>query len=123
MPTDMLRSLLKTKINGATVTQTQLHYEGSITIDEEIMEKADILPCEEVWVLNVNNGTRFITYCIKGKRNGGAICLNGPSARLAQVGDKILIVCFASFSQEEAKNHKPKLVHLDENNRITKITN
>ncbi len=119
MSTDMLRSLLKTKINGATVTQTQLHYEGSITIDEEIMEQANLLPFEEVWVLNVNNGTRFVTYCIKGKRNSGAICLNGPCSRLAQVGDKIMIVCFSSFSQEEAKNHKPQLVYLDEKNKIT----
>jgi aspartate 1-decarboxylase len=118
----MLRSLLKTKINGATVTETQLHYEGSITIDEEVMEKADILPNEELWVLNVNNGKRFVTYCIKGERNSGEICLNGPCSRLAQAGDKIMIVCFASFSEEEAKNHKSRLVYLDENNKIVKIT-
>ena len=118
----MLRSLLKTKINGATVTETQLHYEGSITIDEQIMEQADILQGEEVWVLNVNNGARFVTYCIKGKRNSGTICINGAGARLAQVGDKVLVLSFSSFSEEEAKKHKPRLVHLDENNRITKIT-
>jgi aspartate 1-decarboxylase len=118
----MLRSLLKTKINGAKVTETELHYEGSITIDEQIMEQAGILPGEELWVLNVNNGARFITYCIKGKRNSGTICINGPAARLAQVGDKVLILCFSSFSEEEAKKHKPCLIHLDENNKITKIT-
>ncbi len=119
----MLRSLLKMKINGATVTETQLHYEGSITIDEQIMEQADILEGEELWVLNVNNGARFVTYCIKGKRNSGTICINGPGARLAQVGDKVLILSFSSFSEEEVKRHKPRLVHLDENNKITKITN
>ncbi len=118
----MLRSLLKTKINGATVTETQLHYEGSITIDEQIMEQADILQGEEVWVLNVNNGARFVTYCIKGKRNSGTICINGAGARLAQVGDKVLVLSFSSFSEEEAKKHKSRLVHLDENNKITKIT-
>ena len=119
----MLRSLLKTKINGATVTETELHYEGSITIDEGIMEKADIFPAEELLILNVNNGARFVTYCIKGKRNSGTICLNGPCARLGQIGDKVLILCFSSFSEEEAKKHKPRIVYLDENNRIAKITN
>lgn len=118
----MLRSLLKMKVNGATVTETQLHYEGSITIDEQVMEQAGILPWEEVWVLNVNNGARFVTYCIKGKRNSGTICLNGAGARLAQVGDKVLILSFSSFSEEEIKEHKPRIVHLDGNNRITKIT-
>lgn len=110
------------KINGAKVTETRLHYEGSITIDEQIMEQADILEGEELCVLNINNGARFVTYCIKGKRNSGAICINGPGARLAQVGDKVLILCFSYFTEEEVKKHKPRLIHLDENNRITKIT-
>ena len=119
----MLRSLLKVKINGAAVTETQLYYEGSITIDEEIMEKADLLPGEEVWVLNLNNGARFVTYCIKGKRSSGTICINGAGARLAQVGDKVLVLSFSSFSEEEAKKHKPQIIHLDGKNQITKITN
>jgi len=119
----MLKSLLKTKINGATVTQTEPEYEGSITIDEDIMEKADILPAEELMILNINNGARFITYCIKGERNSRTICLNGPCAKLAQVGDKVMVLCFSLFSQEEAKKHKPKIIYLDENNKITKITN
>ncbi|MDD5454581.1 MAG: aspartate 1-decarboxylase [Candidatus Ratteibacteria bacterium] len=119
----MLMSLLKTKIHGATVTETEPEYEGSITIDEEIMEKAGILASEELMILNANNGARFTTYCIKGKRNTGTICLNGPCARLAQVGDKVLILCFSSFSEEEAKKHTPRIVHLDVNNKITKITN
>ena len=118
----MLRSLLKTKINGATVTQTEPDYEGSITIDEGVMEKADILPAEELLILNVNNGARFITYCIKGKRDSRTVCLNGPCARLAKVGDKVLVLCFSSFSEEEAKKHKPRIIHLDESNRISKIT-
>ena len=118
----MLRSLLKTKINGAIVTETELHYEGSITVDEAVMERADIISGEEVWVLNVNNGARFVTYCIKGKRNSGTICINGAGARLAQIGDKVLILTFCSLSETEIKKHRPRIVHLDKKNRITKIT-
>lgn len=117
----MLRSLLKSKIGKATVTETQLHYEGSITIDEEIMDKAEILPGEKLLVLNVNNGARFVTYCIKGERNSGTICINGPAARLTQLGDKVLILCFAYFSEEEARKHKSKIIYLDEHNKIVKI--
>ena len=114
-------SLLKSKINSATVTETEPDYEGSITIDEAIMQQADILPAEELMVLNANNDARFITYCIKGGKNSGTICLNGPCAKLAQVGDKVMVLCFSLFSEEEAKKHKPRIITLDENNKISKI--
>ena len=117
----MLRSLLKTKISGAIVTNTALYYEGSITIDEEIMEKGDIIPGEELWVLDVNNGARFITYCIKGEKKSGMICINGPAARLTQIGDKLHILCFSHFSDEEIKKYKPRIIILGEDNRIVKI--
>ncbi|HIE43615.1 MAG TPA: aspartate 1-decarboxylase [Candidatus Omnitrophica bacterium] len=117
----MLRSLLRVKISGATVTETKLYYEGSITIDEEIMGKGGILPGEELLVVNINNGARFITYCIKGEKDSGVICINGPAARLAEKGDKLLILCFSYFSEEEAKRHKSRIIFLNEKNRITKI--
>lgn len=113
----MWRQLLKSKIYYATVTQTELFYEGSITIDEKIMKAADLLAGEKVEVLNLNNGERFNTYVIKGKKTG-VICLNGPAARKATVGDKLIIISYGLFPDEEAKEKKARYVSLDEKNRI-----
>ena len=114
----MLRTILKSKIHGARVTEAQLYYEGSITIDEELMEKADILADEKVEVLNLNNGSRSETYAIKGKRGSGVICLNGPMAHVGSVDDELIILAYYLVDDKEAKNIKPKIVYVDESNHI-----
>jgi len=115
------REMCKSKIHGAIVTQAELYYEGSITIDEELLEAAEILPYEKVQVVNINNGSRFETYTIPGERGSGIICLNGPAARLGAVGDQIIIISYAQYPEEIALNHKPKVVILDKNNRVKQI--
>ncbi len=112
----MFRLILKSKIHRATVTKTKLDYEGSITIDEDFLKKVDILPGEKVEVFNLNSGARFSTYAIKGDE--GEICINGAAARLAQVGDRVIIVCYALTNEEESKSLKPKIIVLDEKNRV-----
>jgi len=112
--------MLKSKIHRAKVTDANLNYEGSITIDEELMEAADILPFEMVQVYNITNGDRFETYAIKGERRSGIICLNGAAARLVSKGDLIIIANYASLEDQEALNHKAKLIYVDESNRIVK---
>lgn len=114
----MQLSMLKTKIHRATVTQTDLHYEGSITIDSALLREAGILPYEQVDVLNINNGQRFTTYAIKGPESSGIIGINGAAARLAQPGDLVIICAFAQFSPEEAETHEPKVVLLDAQNNV-----
>lgn len=114
----MLRTILKSKIHLAHVTEANLHYEGSITIDEVLMEKVDILAGEKVEVFNLNNGHRLETYAIKGKRDSGTICLNGPASRSACVGDEVIIVSYVLVDDKEAKNIKPKIITLDKRNRI-----
>ncbi len=114
----MLREMLKAKICYAKITETQLFYEGSITLDETIIEEAGLIPGEKVEVLNLNNGARFQTYVIKGEKNSGKVCLNGPAARLGLVGDKVIILSYGLFSQEELSSLKIKYVILDEKNRI-----
>lgn len=111
--------ILKSKIHRVKVTQAELHYVGSVTIDEELMEAAHILENEKVQVVNVNNGERFETYVIKGERKSGTICLNGPAARKAQVGDVIIIISYATMNFEEAKNWKPFLIFPDSNNKLS----
>ncbi|MBI3895466.1 MAG: aspartate 1-decarboxylase [Acidobacteria bacterium] len=117
----MLRTMMRAKLHGATVTQVDLHYVGSITLDAELMEKLDILPNERVQVLNVNNGARLETYVIPGERGSGVVGLNGAAARLAQLGDKILVVTYALMSDEEARSHRSKVAVLDDHNRIAEI--
>ena len=114
----MLRTILKSKIHGACVTETNLYYEGSVTIDAILMEEADILANEKVEVLNLNNGLRLETYAISGERNSGVICLNGPSARGACAGDKIIILSYAMVDDKDTKVIKPKIITVDEQNRI-----
>ena len=116
----MLRTLYKSKIHRATVTQAELNYEGSITIDVELMEAADILAGERLEVFNLNNGKRFSTYAIEGERKSGIICVNGAAARLAQVGDKVIIVSYVLLNDEEVKGLKSKVIFVDERNRLKK---
>jgi len=113
--------MLKSKIHRATVTDANLQYEGSITIDPELLEAADILPYEMVHVLNINNGARFETYAIGGERGSGEICINGAAARLASKGDLVIILTYQGLTEEEVREHKPKLIYVDRENRITHI--
>ena len=105
--------VVKSKIHKVTVTEANLQYVGSITIDEDLMDAANIIENEKVQVVNVNNGERLETYVIKGKRGSGVICLNGPAARKAEVGDIVIIISYASMDFEEAKNFKPSFVFPD----------
>ncbi|UFS71193.1 aspartate 1-decarboxylase [Geomonas sp. RF6] len=114
----MERRMLKSKIHRATVTGADLHYEGSITIDLNLMEAADILPYEAVCIWDVNNGSRFETYAIEGERGSGVICINGAAARMVAPKDLVIIASFASMSNEEALKHEPKLVFVDHQNRM-----
>jgi len=113
--------MCKSKIHRATVTDANLNYVGSITIDAELMEKADILPYEKVQVVNNNNGARLETYVIAGERGRGDICLNGAAARLVQPGDTVIIISYAQYSQEELGNFRPKIVFVDERNRAVQV--
>jgi len=117
----MLRCILRAKIHIATVTESNLSYEGSITIDEKILEKAEILPYEQVMISNLNNGERFETYVIPGKRESGEICLNGPTARKGIIGDKIVIFCYGFIEEKKMKRFKPEIVLLNEENKILKV--
>jgi len=111
-------TVFKSKLHRVRVTEADLNYEGSVTIDSDLMDAAQILPWEQVNVLNVNNGERFDTYAIRGPRGTGVICLNGPAARLAHVGDLVIILTYAQMEREELLRHTPIVVHVDENNRI-----
>jgi len=113
---------LKSKIHRATVIQAELNYIGSITVDEELMEKSGIYEYEKVQVVDIDNGARFETYVISGERGSGMICLNGAAARMVSVGDKIIIMAYASVTPEELKENPPKVVFVDDENRITRIT-
>jgi aspartate 1-decarboxylase len=117
----MLRCMLRAKIHMATVTESNLAYEGSITIDNAIMEEAGILPYEQVMISNLNNGERFETYVIPGKGNSGEVCLNGPTARKGVVGDKIIIFCYSYFQNEKTADFHPKIVKLGPDNRILSL--
>jgi aspartate 1-decarboxylase len=112
--------ILKSKIHRVRVTEANLEYIGSITIDEDLMDAANLIANEQVEVLNLNNGARFVTYVIKGPRGSGVICLNGPAARRALVGDIVIVVSYASMDFEEAKSFAPALIFPDENNRLKK---
>ncbi|MDP2730693.1 MAG: aspartate 1-decarboxylase [Dehalococcoidales bacterium] len=115
-----MRTMLKSKIHRARVTDANIDYEGSITIDRKLMELADILPYEQVQVLNINNGARFATYAIEGER--GEICLNGAAARLAVKGDIVIILTYCNVAEKEVHNIIPKLVYVDEKNAVVKTS-
>jgi len=117
----MFRYMMKGKIHRATVTEANLNYVGSVTIDKNIMKAADIWPNEKVQIVNNNNGARFETYVIEGERGSGVICLNGAAARLVQPGDNVIIISYAMMSEEEAKNYQPKVVIMGENNKIEQV--
>jgi aspartate 1-decarboxylase len=113
----MDRTMMKGKVHRATVTDANLAYEGSITLDPVLMELADILPHEQVHVYDVDNGNRLVTYAIEGERGAGGVCLNGAAARLVQPGDKVIVVSYAEMSDAEAREWTPKVVRVDERNR------
>lgn len=117
----MFREMCKGKIHRATVTEANLHYVGSITVDADLLDAADILPYEKVQVVNINNGARLETYTIAGERGSGIICLNGAAARHAQPGDLVIIIAYGLYSDEEARALAPRLVFVDEHNRITRV--
>jgi aspartate 1-decarboxylase len=118
----MLITMLKSKIHRATVTQAELDYVGSITVDEELLEASGIFEYEKVQIVDINNGSRFETYTIAGERGSGIICLNGAAARCVQKGDKIIIMAYAQIEQEKAKQNPPKVVFVNDENKIEKIT-
>lgn len=114
----MLLTMMKGKIHRATVTQADLHYEGSISIDEDLLERADILPNEQVDILNINNGERFTTYAIKAPRGSKTFGLNGAAARRVQLGDRIIIITYCQMEAKKAKKYEPKVVMLDAENNL-----
>lgn len=117
----MQRFLLKSKIHQAKITQAELYYEGSLTIDIALMEKSDILENEKVSVVNINNGERFETYVIPGERGSGVICVNGAAARKAAVGDRIIIISYCTLENSEIESHVPTILLLDSDNQIKEI--
>ncbi|MDH5718051.1 MAG: aspartate 1-decarboxylase [Spirochaetia bacterium] len=117
----MTISVLKSKIHRATVTDANLNYEGSLTVDIELMNKVGMYEYEKVHVVNINNGARFETYLIKGETGSGEICLNGAAARLGQVGDKVIIIAYAQIKEEDVKKHKPSILLVNDKNKpVTK---
>jgi aspartate 1-decarboxylase len=116
-----MRTMLKSKIHRATVTGADINYEGSITLDPVLMDAADILPYEQVQVLDINNGTRLTTYAIEGEAGSGGIMINGAAARLISQGDVVIILTYTDVVEEAARNHKPSLVYVDGLNRITRV--
>lgn len=118
----MMLEMLKSKIHRATVTQAELNYVGSITIDERLMEAAGIYEYEKVQIADIDNGSRFETYVIAGEKGSGIICLNGAAARMVSTGDKIIIMSYASMTPEEIKENPSKVVFVDENNNISSVT-
>ena len=115
-----MRTMLKSKIHRATVTDANLHYEGSVTVDPVLMEAADLLPFEQVHLLDIDNGARLQTYVIKGERGSQEVCVNGAAAHLIHRGDTLIIVSYEMLSEDEAKRHEPKLVYVDESNEIVR---
>ena len=119
----MTIKMLKAKIHRATVTQAELDYVGSITVDMDLLEQAGILEYEKVQIVDVNNGSRFESYTIAGERGSGVMCLNGAAARMVQTGDKIILMAYAQVTPEEASELRPTVLFVDEKNKVTKVTN
>ncbi len=117
----MFRLMLRSKIHRATVTDANLEYEGSLTVDPLLLEAADMLPYEQVRVSNLNNGERFETYLIPGKRGAGDMCLNGPTARKGAKGDKIIVFCYEYYNEQELKTFKPNIVLVDDRNKLMNV--
>jgi aspartate 1-decarboxylase len=119
-PQLMLLTMMKAKIHRATITEADLEYEGSITVDQALLRESGILTNEQVHVYDVSNGNRFVTYAIEGPAGSGVICVNGAAARLVHKGDRVIIVAYAQMSSEEAKSHKPRVLLMDDGNRVKK---
>ena len=119
----MKLNMLKSKIHRATVVQSELDYVGSITIDETLMEAAGIYEYEKVQIADIDNGNRFETYVIAGEKDSGMICLNGAAAHMVSLGDKVIIMSYAQMTPEEVRENKPKVVFVDDDNKITRVTN
>ena len=117
----MFRTLMKSKLHRATVTAANLHYVGSVTIDADLMDAADLLPNEKVQIVDVDNGARLETYVIPGERGSGQLCLNGAAARLVQPGDRVIVISYAAYTDAEARAHTPTVVILDEHNRAQDV--
>ncbi|MCL7745943.1 aspartate 1-decarboxylase [Halalkalibacter alkaliphilus] len=117
----MYRTMMKSKIHRARVTESNLNYVGSITIDEDIMDAVDILENEKVQIVNNNNGQRFETYVIKGPRGSNVFCLNGAAARLVHEGDVIIVISYAQVAEEKVRDHEPKVAIMNENNQIVQM--
>jgi len=116
----MQRHLMKSKIHRATITSADLHYEGSLTVDEDLLDAADLREHEEVQVVNVNNGARFSTYVIPGPRGSGVLQLNGAAARLGMAGDLVIVISYGAYDEAEAARHRPTVVFVDERNRMVR---
>jgi len=116
-----MRTILKSKIHRATVTAAELHYSGSLTLDPDLMAAADLLPFEKVLVVNFNNGARFESYVIVGKKGSGTVCLNGPAARLGMPGDIVTVMSFAMVDDAEVRRVQPKTVQVDDRNRVVEV--
>lgn len=114
----MRRELCKSKIHGARVTEANLYYEGSLTLDLDLVEAADLVPYERIQVVNINNGARLETYILPGERGSGEVALNGAAARLGSVGDQVILISYASYEDSETAGHEPRVVFVDEKNRI-----
>lgn len=119
----MMRTLMTSKIHRATVTQADLHYVGSVTVDADLLKAANIMENEQVSIVDVTNGSRLVTYAIEGKAGSGEIKINGPAAHLVSPGDLVILIAYGQFSEDEARAHKPTVVHVDENNRVVKLGN
>ena len=117
----MLRTICKSKLHGATVTEANVHYTGSLTLDSQLMRAADLVPYEQVHVVDVDNGARVITYCIEGPPGSGIVCVNGAAARLISTGDKVIVIAYAQVTPEELTQMAPKVVMLDASNRIRQV--
>lgn len=116
-----MRTMLKSKIHRARVTEADLHYDGSLTLDRDLMDAAGLLPYEHIHVLDINNGNRLETYVIEGSRGSGEVCINGAAARLVSPGDLVIVLSYAGVEEAELARHEPKLVYVDEQNRITRV--
>ena len=118
----MLRTICKSKLHRATVTDANLEYTGSVTLDADLMRAADLAPYEQVHVLDVDNGARLVTYCLEGRAGSGTVCINGAAARLVAAGDRVIIISYAQLAPEELERFEPKIVLLDARNRILQVT-
>ena len=116
----MFRRLMKSKIHRATITSADLHYEGSLTMDQDLLDAGDLVEFEEIQVVNVNNGARFSTYVIPGPRGSGVIQLNGAAARLGLPGDLVILISYGDYTDQEASHHTPRVVFVDDRNRMTR---